>query len=103
MWRASTRSLLLAATLSLASLVPAFAEDSGPAADPLRARLQELRQSQTKIAPGVFTSIEHLLDVSDKIEDGLKTQSAEWRTRAEGYLNLVAKGEDPYPKERGRI
>ena len=39
----------------------------------------------------------------DIFVSGFKTQAAEWRARAEGYLNAVAKGEDPYPKERGRI
>ena len=114
MRRAPLRSVLLPITLGLGGLFSApfllagdssrvAAEDSGPAADPLRARLAELRKSQTKVAPGVFTSIEHLLDVSDRIEDSYKTQSAEWRTRAQGYLESAAKGEDPYPKERGRI
>ncbi|MFT3921712.1 MAG: prolyl oligopeptidase family serine peptidase [Myxococcales bacterium] len=107
MWRASIRGVLLATTLSLTALFSAFnslrAEDSGPPADPLRARLQELQKSQPAISPGVFTSIAHLLDVSDRIEDSYKTQSAEWRARAQSYLDMVAKGEDPYPKERGRI
>ncbi len=114
MWRTPIQRVLPAFTpflaalaLSLASVktqhAVVHAQEPKGAADPLRARLAELKQSQPGVPLGVFTSIEHLLDVSDRIQKSYKPQSAEWRARAQKYLEATARGEDPYPRERGRI
>lgn len=71
---------------------------------PLRARLQTLRSEQgARLPEGVFTSVEHLIDVSERIARGFPEQSRAWAERAEAYLAQIAQGKDPYQAERGRI
>jgi len=69
--------------------------------DALKARLAALVARQGDGA--VLTSIAHVLDVAERIEAKFKTQSAEWRGRAEKYLAAVEQGKDPYLQEKGRI
>jgi hypothetical protein len=70
----------------------------------LRARLEAVRtRAPAQVPEGVFPSIEHLLDVSERIRKGFPAQAVEWEQRARAYLDAVEKGEDPYPRERGRI
>jgi enterochelin esterase-like enzyme len=92
---------LCAGAFCLSSWV-AEAQETDPNA--LRNKLTELRAKPPgKLSEGVFTSIEHLIDVSERIERGFPAQSAEWGQRAKKYLELAEHGEDPYPVERGRI
>src|SRR5262245_21378310 len=96
MAKAWLRALCVAAVCW--SSLPAQAE--GP--KELRSKLEQVRKD-SKLPAGVFTSIEHVIEVSEKIERGFPEQSVEWAARAKHYLELAQRGEDPYPAERGRI
>lgn len=70
----------------------------------LRQRIARLASNRPDGVPaGTLTSIEYLLQVSERIKQRFPEQSAAWRRRAESYLDSVAEGRDPYPAARGQI
>jgi Putative esterase len=89
----------------LAALAVGVARAEPPAAvEALRGRLEVLRTRQPRSLPdSLFPSLEHVLDVAQRIEGKFPSQSLEWRARAARYLESAERGQDPYPLERGRI
>ncbi|MGE0790032.1 MAG: extensin family protein [Sandaracinaceae bacterium] len=72
--------------------------------DELRQRVAALRSHRPATVPeGTLTSIEYLLDVSERIEPRFETQSVAWRERAARFLTSAESGRDPYPEARGQL
>ena len=98
--RRAARSLwiLLAAAIGMHA-APASAQQD------LRARLTSLSSRQPAPVPrGTLTSIRHLLDTADRIEErDFATAAASWRRRAERYLEMAEQGRDPYPLAKNEI
>jgi hypothetical protein len=68
----------------------------------LRAEVASLRGTSA-LRPGVFNSLDYMLDVSERIERTFEPQSIEWRRRVERYLAIARQGRDPYEAAQGRI
>lgn len=106
--RSPGRAISLACLLSLA-LAPGAVSAQPVAGAPqstsaLREQLASIRAQRPAAVPeGTLTSIEYLLDVSERIERTFEPQSIEWRARAQRYLATVREGRDPYPEQGGRI
>jgi hypothetical protein len=78
--------------------------EAQPSVTDLRARLAAAEAARPEAIPrGSLTSIGYLIDVSERIEARFETQSGEWRSRADRYLDAVEAGRDPYPEQRGVI
>lgn len=98
-------------SLSLAVLLAALVTSGGlaeppappPTPPPARERLARLAQAEPAVSPSVLTSIEHVLDVSERIAKKFPMQAQSWRERALGYLDAAERGEDPYQKLHGQI
>ena len=92
------RTLWLILAVATLTAVPARAQD-------LRERLRALRADRPAAIPeGTLVSIEHLLDTADRIEGrDFEAPAAAWRRRAERYLELAARGTDPYPLAKNEI
>lgn len=70
----------------------------------LRAELAGLGQlPNPKVPPGTLQSIDYTLDVAERIERSFPTQAASWRRRAQGFIQSVKQGNDPYPSQHGQI
>lgn len=70
----------------------------------LRDRVARVRANRPATVPdGTLTSIEYLLDVSERIERRFPTQSAAWRARATSFLESAEAGRDPYPAAAGQL
>ncbi len=70
----------------------------------LRARAAAARADRPASVPeGTLTSIDYLLDVSERIERRFGSQAEAWRNRAERFLTSVEAGRDPYPHGAGQI
>jgi enterochelin esterase-like enzyme len=83
-----------------ATAVPAHAQP----AESLRAGVADLRAATRPPVPaGTLTSIEYLLETSERIGGRFAAQSAAWRARAARYLEQAKKGRDPYLDARGSI
>ncbi|MCB9592033.1 MAG: extensin family protein [Sandaracinaceae bacterium] len=88
------------ALLLLAASAPAQAQSIAE----LRDQVAEVRQNRPPSVPeGTLTSIEYLLDVSERIERRFPTQSATWRERAARFLASAAAGRDPYPEGANQL
>lgn len=92
------------ASLTLLLVLSAVAPASAQSSDALRERVVRLRASRpTGVPSGTLTSIDYMLDVSDRIARRFEPQSEAWRDRAEHFLDSVERGRDPYPEARGQI
>jgi predicted esterase len=69
----------------------------------LRARLTIARSAQRGVPEGAFLSIEHALDVSERISGSFAPQSKQWAARAGRWLERAERGEDPIAAARGEI
>jgi enterochelin esterase-like enzyme len=88
----------------LAIVIGSTPVSAQPSIEQMRGELARVRASPRPGVPdGTLTSIEHVLDVSERIERGFETQSIAWRARAERYLAAVREGRDPYMAEQGAI
>ena len=95
----------------LSLLVASAAHAEGPAPSPLRERFSAwtaagtptVEQARPPVRSEVVDSIEHLIDVSERIAKKFPTQAAEWRARAERHLSAAERGEDLYPSLCGQI
>lgn len=82
---------------------PARAEPENDTAS-LRARLARLSSAHSEaVSESVLVSIEHLLDVAERVRSKFPTQALEWRARALKHLEGAERGEDLYPSQRGHI
>jgi poly(3-hydroxybutyrate) depolymerase len=79
--------------------------DRKPAAQvELRSRLAELRSSVgAKLPEGSWLSIEHTIDVSERVAGGFPAQSKAWAARAKRMLDAAAVGRDAALEARGEI
>jgi poly(3-hydroxybutyrate) depolymerase len=103
------RLLVFAAGLFLlcsASLPTTQAESARQAAPPteLRSRLADLRSTiGSKLPDGSWLSIEHTIDVSERVAGGFPEQSKQWAARAKRMLDAAAEGRDAAAEARGEI
>jgi predicted esterase len=100
----------LLVVLAAAHAEPAQAEP--PLPPPLRERFLKLSGSnppacgavgRPPVTRCVLDSIEHLVDVSERIGKNFPTQAAAWRATAERHLAAAERGQDLYPTLRGQI
>jgi predicted esterase len=96
--------LFLAALLLVASAIvhPTSRAEEGP----LRARLASARlanNAQGAVPEGAWLSIEHALDVSERIAGSFTPQSQQWAARASRWLDRAERGQDPIAGARGEI
>lgn len=71
--------------------------------DELHGRVETARASGSPVPEATLTSIEYLLDVSERIEARYGPASETWKTRAMRFLESVESGRDPYLEGRGQI
>ena len=90
--------------LPLASFVlgSAAAAQPAPSLPELRSALASMEEHRPAgIAEGTLTSIDYLLDISERIDGSFSAQSARYRTQAARFLEQVRAGHEPYPDQRG--
>ena len=105
------RTLVFAAVLFVlwsATSFPTSHAETGPTdaalIRDLRARLAELRSTVgSKLPEGSWLSIEHTIDVSERVAGGYPVQSKAWATRAQHMLDAAATGRDAAAEARGEI
>ncbi len=92
---------LLAALSPFAPSSPASAQ---PTVSELRASIDAAETAHPERAPGVFSGLRHMADVSERIERTFAEPSLAWRARAGRFLDEVEAGRDPYETiARGEI
>ncbi|MDH5491479.1 MAG: alpha/beta hydrolase-fold protein, partial [Myxococcales bacterium] len=70
----------------------------------LRARLEALRsEAPAPLPEGALLSIEHTIDVAERIEGRFPERTPEWRRLASTYLDRAEEGVDPFSEARGKI
>lgn len=84
-------------------LIAAFTWPGTARAQDLRAQLERVRKEQPAIPEGAFTSVAYTLDVSERIGKRFSAEARQWRATAAAFLRQMARGENPYPKQAGRI
>lgn len=94
------RASPLVVFLCLLAAVPARAQTLTE----LRDRVAAVRRDRPSAVPeGTLTSIEYLLDTSERIERRFPSQSAAWRARAASFLTAAEAGRDPYMSAAGQL